>query len=97
MEKTMTAGDGRVILGTSVTLRLEPGDRTVSYRLVEEKEADIPAGKLSVSSPLARALLGREEDELVTVEAPGGERTYRILKISQSDRSGQEMPAGPET
>jgi transcription elongation factor GreA len=94
MERTLPAGDGRVILGTSVTLRMEPEDRTVSYRLVEEKEADIPAGKLSVSSPLARALLGREEDELVTVEAPGGARTYRILKVSQS---GQESPAGPKT
>ena len=81
MEKTMPAGDSRVVLGASVTLRMEPEGETVCYRIVGEKEADIPAGKLSVSSPLARVLLGREEDELVTVDAPGGARTYRILEI----------------
>lgn len=81
MEKTMTTGNSRVVLGASVTLLMEPEGETVCYRIVEEKEADIPAGKLSVSSPLARVLLGREEDELVTVDAPGGARTYRILEI----------------
>lgn len=78
MEKTMNS---RVVLGTSVTLRMEPEGETVCYRIVEEQEADIPAGKLSVSSPLARVLLGREEGELITVDAPGGARAYRILGI----------------
>jgi transcription elongation factor GreA len=81
MGKTMPAGDNRVILGASVTLRMEPEGETVCYRIVGEKEADIPAGKLSVSSPLARMLLGREEDELVTVDTPGGARTYRIIEV----------------
>jgi transcription elongation factor GreA len=81
MEKTTPTGDSWVVLGASVTLRMEPEGETVCYRIVEEKEADIPSGKLSVSSPLARALLRREEDELVTVDAPGGARTYRILDI----------------
>ena len=81
MEKMTPAGDGRVVLGASVTLRKEPEGETVCYRIVAEKEADIPTGRLSVSAPLARVLVGREEDELVTVQAPGGPRTYRILEI----------------
>ena len=81
MQETMHARDDRVALGASVTLRMGTDGEPVCYRIVEEKEADIPSGKLSVSSPLARVLLGREEDELVTVEAPGGTRTYRILEI----------------
>jgi transcription elongation factor GreA len=71
----------RVALGGLVTLRMEPEGEVVHYRIVGEDDGDIPAGKLSVSAPLARALLGREEDELLTVEAPGGSRTYRILEI----------------
>jgi len=77
----MSTDDGRVVLGASVTLRAEPGGDTVCYRIVDAVEGDIPNGKLSVLAPLARVLLGHEEDELVTVKAPGGARTYRILEI----------------
>jgi transcription elongation factor GreA len=70
-----------VKFGALVTLRMEPMGEPVRYRIVGEDEGDIPAGKLSVSAPLGRALLGREEDELVTVETPGGTRTYRILEV----------------
>lgn len=85
MEKTMPDSNGRVVLGASVTLLMEPEGETVCYRIVEEQEADIPTGKLSVSSPLARVLLGREEGELMTVDAPGGARAYRILGVRHDD------------
>jgi transcription elongation GreA/GreB family factor len=71
----------RVVLGALVTLRREPEGEVIRYRIVGEEEGDIPAGRLSVSAPLARALLGQEEDELVAVETPSGTRTYRILEI----------------
>lgn len=71
----------RVALGGLLKLRIEPEGKIVHYRIVGEDEGDISAGRLSVSAPLARALLGREEDELVTVETPGGTRAYRILEI----------------
>ena len=81
----MSANDGKVVLGASVMLRTEPGGETVRYRIVEAKEADIPNGKLSVSAPLARVLVGHAEGELVTVETPGGARTYRILEIRRHE------------
>jgi transcription elongation factor GreA len=71
----------RAALGASVTLRMEPEGDVACYHIVGEDEGDIPSGKLSFSAPLARALLGREEEEVVTVETPGGIRTYRILRI----------------
>jgi transcription elongation factor GreA len=70
MEKTTSTGDCRVVLGASVTLRKEPEGETVCYRIVEEEEADIPTGRLSVSAPLARVLVGRAEGELVTRRKP---------------------------
>lgn len=71
----------RVMLGSLVTLRTEPEGEVVRYQLVGADEGDIPAGRLSVSAPLARALLGREEEELVNVETPGGTRRFLILEI----------------
>ena len=81
MEQKRLNGHKKVILGASVILRIEPEGETICYRLVDEKDADIPAGKLSVLAPLAQVLFGRAEDELVTLETPGGIRTYRILEI----------------
>ena len=75
-------GDSRVALGASVTLRPEPEGEPVRYRIVGADEADIASGKLSVAAPLARALLGREAGDLVTVEAPGGTRNFRILEVA---------------
>jgi len=74
-------GERCVVFGALVTLRMEPEGEPVSYRIVGQDKADIPNGKLSVSAPLARALLGREAGEVVTVETPGGNRTCRILQV----------------
>lgn len=73
--------DGRVVFGVTVELEdLESGD-TVSYQIVGEDEADIKEGRISVSSPIARALIGRHADDVAEVRAPGGVREYQILGV----------------
>lgn len=72
---------GKVIFGTTVTLLNLETDEEVSYRIVGEDEADIRAGKISVGSPIARALVGREEGDTVSVNTPGGEVEYEISSV----------------
>ncbi len=56
-------------------------DEEVSYQIVGELEADIKAGEISIQSPTARALIGKEEGDVVTVEAPGGDLQYEIVGV----------------
>lgn len=78
--KTLDA-DGRVVFGATVELEdLESGDN-VTYQIVGDDEADIKAGKISVSSPIARALIGKHAGDTVNVQAPGGVRQYEILDV----------------
>jgi transcription elongation factor GreA len=73
--------DGRVVFGATIELEdLESGD-TVTYQIVGEDEADIKEGRISVSSPIARALIGRHADDVAEVRAPGGVREYQILGV----------------
>ena len=69
---------GKVVFGVTVTLINVDDDRTVTYRIVGEDEADAKANFISVSSPIARALVGKTEGDEVTVNAPGGDVTYEI-------------------
>ena len=69
---------GKVVFGVTVTLINVDDDRTVTYRIVGEDEADAKANLISVSSPSARALVGKTEGDEVTVNAPGGDVTYEI-------------------
>ena len=69
---------GKVVFGVTVTLINVDDDRTVTYRIVGEDEADAKANLISVSSPIARALVGKTEGDEVTVNAPGGDVTYEI-------------------
>jgi len=72
---------GTIKFGATVTLVDEDtGDEKI-YQIVGEPEADIEAGKLNVKSPLARALIGKEEGDRVEVRTPGGEKSYEILKV----------------
>ena len=64
---------GKVIFGATVELLNLGNDEEVRYQIVGEDEADIKAGKISVSSPIARALIGKEQDETVIVKTPGGD------------------------
>lgn len=69
---------GKVIFGVTVELLNLDTDEEVRYRIVGEDEADIKAGKISVTSPIARALIGKEEGDVVLVRTPGGEVEYEI-------------------
>jgi transcription elongation factor GreA len=73
--------DGRIVFGATVELEdLESGD-TVTYQIVGEDEADIKANKISISSPMARALIGKNAGDTANVQAPSGVRQYEILDV----------------
>lgn len=76
------ANAGKVVFGAKVELEeLESGE-TLEYQIVGDIEADLKQGKIAVSSPVARALIGKEEGEVATVQAPGGVREYEIVDVS---------------
>jgi transcription elongation factor GreA len=72
---------GRVVFGASVELEDQTDGARVTYQVVGEDEADIRAGRISVTSPIARALVGKSEGEVVDVAAPGGTRSYEIVAV----------------
>lgn len=72
---------GRVIFGTTITLLNIDSDVGVTYRIVGEHEANVKQGMLSVTSPIARALIGKEEGEEVRIETPSGVQLYEILTV----------------
>lgn len=73
--------EGRVVFGATVELEdLEAGTKVV-YQIVGEDEADIKAGRISVSSPIARALIGKYSGDVAEVQAPGGVREYEVLDV----------------
>ena len=69
---------GRVIFGTTVTLITLNTDATVTYQIVGEDAADVSSGKISVISPIARAMMGKEEGEEIVLKAPAGDIEYEI-------------------
>ena len=73
--------DGRCVFGTTVTLVNLVDETEIVYKIVGEDEADIDSGKISCHSPIARALLGNEEGDEVTVKAPKGDIAYEIIEI----------------
>ncbi len=72
---------GKVIFGTTVTLFNLDSEDSIRYQIVGEDEADVPAGKISVISPIARAIMGKREGEEVVVIVPAGELNYEVEKI----------------
>jgi transcription elongation factor GreA len=72
---------GKVVFGAVVELEDQAGGVRLVYQIVGEDEADIRAGRLSISSPIARALVGKAEGEVVDVAAPGGTRSYEIVAV----------------
>jgi transcription elongation factor GreA len=72
---------GRVIFGTTIDLVNQATGETVRYRIVGEDEADVKGNMISVGSPIARALVGKEEGDVVVVRAPGGEIEYEIDQV----------------
>jgi transcription elongation factor GreA len=72
--------DGRCVFGATVDLA-EQGAKPMTYQIVGEDEADIKAGRISISSPIARALIGKEAGDEVDVHTPGGVKRYEILDV----------------
>lgn len=75
------APTGRVIFGTTVTLLNLDTDISVVYQIVGEDEADVRAGRISVGSPIARAIMGKEVGDEIVVKAPAGDIEYEIEKV----------------
>ncbi len=73
--------NGKVVFGATVLLLESANESEVTYQIVGEDEADIQVGMISVTSPMARALIGHEEGEVVTVHAPSGIREFEILEV----------------
>ncbi|GGH56035.1 transcription elongation factor GreA [Comamonas phosphati] len=72
---------GRVVFGATVDLEDEDSGTAVTYQIVGEDEADLKLGLINVSSPIARALIGKEEGDTAVVQAPGGERRYEVVAV----------------
>ncbi|MBM3114028.1 transcription elongation factor GreA [Pseudomonas sp. P66] len=82
IDVTTIAHTGKVIFGTTVEIANVETDESVKYKIVGEDEADIKAGKLSVGSPIARALMGKEEGDVVAVKTPSGLVEYEIVEVA---------------
>ena len=78
---TLDAG-GRVVFGATVDLEDEDSGQAVQYQIVGEDEADLKLGRVNVSSPIARALIGKEEGDTAEVNAPGGIKRYEVIAVS---------------
>jgi transcription elongation factor GreA len=77
---TLDAG-GRVVFGSTVDLEDEDSGDAVTYQIVGDDEADLKLGLVSVSSPIARALIGKEVGDVAEVRAPGGIRRYEVIEV----------------
>ena len=73
--------DGRCVFGATVDLEDQDSGDRVTYQIVGEDEADIKSGKISVNSPIARALIGKYAGDVAQVQAPGGVREYEVLDV----------------
>lgn len=80
IDPTTLSGD-HVKFGATVTVVDEDTDKEATYQIVGVHEADIKLNLLSISSPLAKSLIGKQEGDTVSVPAPGGDRTYEILSV----------------
>src|SRR3954447_8789609 len=78
--KSVEAG-GRVVFGATVALEEEDSGEQVKYQIVGEDEADLKQGLINISSPIARALIGKEEGDTAEVQAPGGIKRYEIVAV----------------
>lgn len=81
IDVTQLPKSGRVVFGATVHVADAESGEEARYQIVGEDEADIKAGLMSVTSPIARALIGKEEGDSVDVATPGGSRTYEIVEV----------------
>jgi transcription elongation factor GreA len=81
IDTSKLANNGKVVFGAYVELEDQEGGTRVTYQVAGEDEADIRAGRISITSPIARALLGKSEGDVVDVAAPGGIHSYEIVTV----------------
>ncbi|MBZ0073091.1 MAG: transcription elongation factor GreA [Thiohalobacteraceae bacterium] len=81
IDVTKMPATGTVVFGTTVVIAEEDSGEEMTYRIVGEDEADIKAGLISVNSPIARALIGKQEGDVATVQTPGGARDFEIVEV----------------
>ena len=81
IDPALIDADGRCVFGATVELEDMTNGEVVTYQIVGDDEADIKHGKISISSPIARALIGKSAGDVAEVKAPGGVREYEILDV----------------
>ena len=82
IDPTALDAGGRVVFGATVELEDEASGDVVKYQIVGEDEADLKLGLVNIGSPIARALIGKEEGDTAEVQAPGGVRRFEIVAVS---------------
>lgn len=81
IDPALLDADGRCVFGATVDLEDLDTGQVVTYQIVGDDEADLKAGKISISSPIARALIGKYSGDIAEVQAPGGVREYEIIEV----------------
>lgn len=81
IDVTRMDAKGKVIFGATVLLADEDAGTEVTYQIVGEDEADIKAGRISINSPIARGLIGKEEGDSVAIRTPAGEKQFEIVEV----------------
>jgi len=81
IDVTAIDAKGRIVFGSTVELIDEDTGDEIEYQIVGEDEADIKAGQISYTSPIARALIGKSEGDVVSFQAPGGEKTFEVVEV----------------
>ena len=81
IDVTTLNAEGKVVFGSTVDLVEEETGKEVTYQIVGDDEADIKEGRISFSSPMARAMIGKQEGDIVSVQAPGGLREYEVTGV----------------
>ena len=82
IDVTKVDAAGKIVFGATVEIYNVNSEETFVYRIVGEDEADIKSGLISINSPIARALIGKSQDDLASCDAPGGEIEYEILSVT---------------
>lgn len=82
IEVSKLNANGKVVFGATVTVFHEESETETTYQIVGDLEADARENRIAISSPVARAMIGRVEGDVITVEAPSGEREYEIIQVA---------------
>ncbi len=77
--------NGKIVFGATVDLMNIETEQEITYQIVGDDEADIKANRISISSPIARSLIGKQEGDVAVVQAPGGNKEYEILDVKYDD------------